>query len=29
MRNVTNNTMYIAQERHTFAFNGISFKVSL
>ena len=29
MRNMTNNTMYIVQKLHTFAFNGIPLKVSL
>ena len=27
MRNMKNNAMYIVQELHTFAFNGISFTV--
>ena len=29
MRNMTNNTMYIVQELHTFVFNGIAFTVLL
>ena len=28
-KNMANNTMYIVQELHTFAFNGIAFKMSL